>query len=139
MGNRRQIGCVTVNFLPQEGSSPNEVIARLVETFGARITCHDWYANRRLCTLRTIESHKNAGTSVPNPQLLLDDIDRAASEGGLRVGIAVPMEGGGYMIGDITSERLVLTACCLLEESESVKAVVAFLHSLNIVAKVDVT
>ena len=128
---------VTVHFQPREGVGLNEVIAELVRVFGARIICHDWYADHRRSTERTIASVRN-GRGLSNPQKLLDEIDSAAREAGLRIVIAVPMEGGGYMIGDIAASRLVLTACCPLQDSESVKAVTAFLRSLDIVAKVDV-
>jgi hypothetical protein len=139
MGGHADLGTVNVRFLPQEVFRPNEVVAELVRRFRAHITCHDWYADRRNSTLRTIAWHENAGTPVPNPQVLLDDIDRAEKEGGRRFGIAVPMEGGGYMIGDVSRHGLVLTACCPLTGSEAVKAVVAFLRSVNIVADVRVT
>jgi hypothetical protein len=139
MGNRADLGSVRIEFRPQKLPHPNEVIPALVETFGAKITCHDWYDDRRQDALRTIAMREEAGTPFSNPQRLIDDIDRAEGEAGHRFGIAVPMEGGGYMIGDITAQRVVLTACCSLKESETVRAIVAFLRSLDIVAKVDLT
>lgn len=139
MGNRTDLGSVRVAFRPQKLPRPNEVIPALVETFGAKITCHAWYDDRRQDAPRTIAMREKAGTPFSNPQRLIDDIDRAEGEAGQRFGIAVPMEGGGYMIGDITAQRLVLTACCSLKESESLMAIVAFPRSLDIVAEVDLT
>ena len=91
------MGFVKVRFKPLEGGlQESKLVAKLVETFRARITCHDWYADHRLSTLRTIEWHKKAGRPIVNPQMLLDDIDRAEREAGQRFGIAV-LNGGRWI------------------------------------------
>lgn len=133
------LGVMSIYFGPSAVPDISELIAQLVENFGAKITCHDWYNDRRQMTLRLIELREKGGKPIPMPQLLIEVLDRAESEGtGRRVGLALPMEGGGYMIGDITAGRLVLTANCPLRESKSAEAIISFLRSQEIVTEVEI-
>jgi hypothetical protein len=133
------MGVVSILFKPQKDGFSRELTAKLVETLEARITCHDWYADQRKRADETVARNERAGTPLASPRMFHDDLDRAERSAGLRIGIAVPIEEGGYMIGTVTKLDLVLVARCSLKGSESVKSLVAFLQSLDIVADVEVT
>ena len=138
MAKRNDLGTLTIRLKPQgDGFRVNEVVGKLVQAFEARITCHDWYADMRKKTVEIAELREGAGK--PFSKRPLEDLDSAARNAGLRIGLAVPMTGGGYAIGTITKNCLVLSARCPLKDDESVKAVVAFLRSLDIVEDVEVT
>src|SRR5262245_31421612 len=118
MSTNKQLGCLTIYYQLNVGLQVGDATKTLVENYGARITCHDWYGNLRLLRQRLIAESKQAGLHYANAtRTIEEEIDQADRDTGLRVGIAAPMEGGGFMIGEITAERLILCANCSLTES----------------------
>jgi hypothetical protein len=115
----------------------DSVVERILGAFkGARITQEDWYADARRAAEKTIEACKNAGKPMPNPEIVLRDIDSAALEIGPRKILAIPMDAGGYLKADITKDGLLLIADVSLENNQTVSALVGLLSSMGIVASV---
>jgi hypothetical protein len=134
-----KLGMVNILFKTQDDGFSRHLAYKLIDAFKARITCHDWYADLRINADETVARNEKAGTPLSNPRMFHDDIDSAERTAGRRIGLAVPIETGGYMIGSVTKHDIVLTACCSLSEDKNVTSLVGFLQALDIVEKVEVT
>jgi hypothetical protein len=138
MAQRTNMAVVEIRFRLQEGGlSLDEVVDKLLQSLkGARVTRDDWYGDFRRMALRLKADHERAGTPF-DADRMLEDIDSAEKAAGRRKEIAIPLPEDRQLKGDISMDRLILSAGFPLEDHETVKAILDLLYSLDVVAGVE--